>query len=269
MSQTSEPEPTATALNAHVYSRGATSYLPPWVRAGARALRYTVRNMRYMFGRTLRSCPVCGHSGRFFSYGSSISLGVNIDVLCPRCLSLERHRLLALCVDRERLIQGKDVLHFAPEPCLERFLRSCNPARYTTCDYNEKAAELQINIEAIALPDAAYDVVICAHVLEHVDDRRALPELARVVKPGGLLLAMVPIVEGWSDSYENPAMTKRVQDRITHFNQHDHVRFYGRDFRDRLASVGFQVSEYTAEEPDVSRYGLMRGEKVFICRRAD
>ena len=232
-----------------------------------RASRYTWRNIRYLFGRVARECSVCGHKGRFFAYGSPLYLGVNIDALCPSCLSLERQRLLALCVDECRLIHGRTVLHFAPEECLEKFLRARAPEGYMTCDFDPRAAELRVDIEAINLPDASFDVVICAHVLEHVDDQRAIAELARIVKPGGSLLAMVPLIEGWNATYENAAMTDNAEDRITHFNQHDHVRFYGRDFRDRLAQGGFRIEEYTATEPAVTRYGLMRGEKVFVCRK--
>ncbi|MGQ9913353.1 MAG: class I SAM-dependent methyltransferase [Thermogutta sp.] len=44
-----------------------------------------------------------------------------------------------------------------------------------------------------ALPSAAYDLVICSHVLEHLRDPWAvIPELARTVKPGGFLYIEVP-----------------------------------------------------------------------------
>ncbi len=86
------------------------------------------------------------------------------------------------------LIHGRTVLHFAPEECLEKFLRARAPEGYMTCDFDPRAAELRVDIEAINLPDASFDVVICAHVLEHVDDQRAIAELARIVKPGGRCL---------------------------------------------------------------------------------
>jgi SAM-dependent methyltransferase len=104
------------------------------------------------------------------------------------------------------------------------------------------------------------------HVLEHVDDRAAVAELHRVVRPGGLLIAMFPIVEGWDDTYEDSSKAT-ASERLLYFGQHDHARYFGRDARVRLAAPGFVVEEFTATEPNVSRYGLTRGEKVFICRR--
>jgi hypothetical protein len=103
-------------------------------------------------------------------------------------------------------------------------------------------------------------------VLEHVNDHKAAAELFRVLRPGGTLIAMFPIVEGWDTTFEDPARTT-PEERLLYFGQHDHARFFGRDARDRLASPGFIVEEYTATEPNVSRYGLSRGEKVFICTR--
>ena len=108
--------------------------------------------------------------------------------------------------------------------------------------------------------------MICSHVLEHVDDRKAIPELFRITKPGGTVLAMFPICEGWETSYENRDVNSE-DDRLLYFGQRDHVRYYGRDARSRLASAGFQVTEWTALEPYVSRHGLLRGEKIFLCQK--
>jgi SAM-dependent methyltransferase len=233
----------------------------------ARTLRYTYRVLRYAFGRFPRHCTVCGYEGHFFAYGNTFALGTNIDAMCPSCLSLERHRLMAICERREELVAGNDVLHFAPEEGMRKYFLSRHPKSYTTCDYMDEAADLKLNIEKLDLADNAFDVVICSHVLEHVDDRRAIPELFRVVRPAGVVLAMVPLFEGCEASFEDPAKTTTEADRILYFNQHDHVRAYGRDFRQRLRDAGFEVEEFTAVEPDVSRHGLIRGEKVFICRK--
>jgi len=73
-------------------------------------------------------------------------------------------------------------------------------------------------------------------------------------------------VEGWDSTFEDSARTT-PEERLLYFGQHDHVRFFGRDARERLSAAGFDVEEYTAIEPHVSRYGLARGEKIFICSR--
>lgn len=109
-------------------------------------------------------------------------------------------------------------------------------------------------------------MIVCSHVLEHVNDRLALVELYRILRPGGQLIVMVPIIEGWEASYENDAITSD-QDRELHFGQYDHVRYYGRDIRQRLMDSGFTIKEYTAFGADVITYSLLRGEKVFICTK--
>jgi SAM-dependent methyltransferase len=223
--------------------------------------------VRYAFGRFPRECTVCGYEGYFFAYGNTFALGTNIDAMCPKCLSLERHRLMAICEQAHELVAAKDVLHFAPEEGMRAFFKGRGPKSYVSADYMDDSADLRLNIEALDLNNESYDVVICSHVLEHVDDRLAIPELFRVVRPGGILLAMVPLFEGCDTSFEDSAKTKTEADRILYFNQHDHVRAYGRDFRTRLRDAGFTVEEFTATEPKVSQHGLIRGEKVFMARK--
>jgi SAM-dependent methyltransferase len=114
--------------------------------------------------------------------------------------------------------------------------------------------------------DMQYDVIICSHVIEHVDDRAALNELYRVTKPGGRVLLMTPMVEGWEATFEDRSKATE-QERWLYFGQGDHLRFYGSDFRHRIMAAGFELEEFTAVEPEVSKHGLVRGEKVFIARR--
>jgi SAM-dependent methyltransferase len=228
---------------------------------------YGMRVAKSLFGKFPRECTICGYKGRFLAFANPLHLGLNIDSRCPSCISVERHRLIALA-DRERnFFQGKDVLHFAPEPGMKAYINSRHPKRYVTCDYNGEGVDLQIDIQDIKIPDNSFDVVYCSHVLEHVDEARSIPELYRIVRPGGLLLAMVPLIEGWDQSYIDDSKTKNEEDRTLYFNQEDHIRFYGRDFRARLEKPGFVVEEYTAVEPYVSRHALIRGEKIFLCRK--
>jgi len=230
----------------------------------ARALRFGWKSFVRLFGaRHPRSCTVCGHHGRFFSYGYPLVA----DVLCPGCLSLERHRLLALYLSENKVFAGKDVLHFAPEEGMTRIVKQQGPSKYTTCDLFASNVDLKINIEQIALPDESFDRVLCLHVLEHVDDRKAMAEIHRILKPGGVAIVMVPIEEGWDTTYENPAITAPAE-RLYHFGQEDHVRYFGRDLRDRLKAAGFSLNEYTAHEPYVLNHGLKRGEKVFVCTKS-
>ncbi len=209
-----------------------------------------------------KECSICGYRGRFHGFGDP----VRTAAMCPRCWALERHRLFALAA-REGVISfdGKDVLNFTSDAAVQRV--ASNSRQYHTSNYpTANGADFAFNIESIDLPDESYDVVICSHILEHVDDRKAFAELFRILRPGGQLLFMIPIIEGWSATYENPEIVSE-RDRHIHFGQFDHVRYYGADVRQRAAGAGFGVAEYTGSPEDCIRYGLLRGEKLFIARK--
>lgn len=207
------------------------------------------------------TCPCCGYHGLFGHDGMPARIGVR----CPSCQSLDRHRLLTLAMQRGLVtIKGRSVLHFAPEAFISKILEAEQPSSYRTSNYPDlDGADLRLNIEAIDLPDGSIDVVVCSHVLEHVDDRKALGEIHRILSPGGLLVAMVPIIEGWEKTYENPAVNDD-EGRTYYFGQKDHIRYYGADFRDRIRAAGFTLDEFTASGEDSPKYRLSRGMKVFL-----
>jgi SAM-dependent methyltransferase len=209
-----------------------------------------------------RTCSVCGYHGRFQTAGRPR----RIDARCPKCGSAERYRLLALWLDRHGgALREARVLHFAPEKGLTQLLKT-RVGSYQSADLAPGRADLVRNIEAIAEPDWSYDCIVCSHVLEHVDDRKALREIHRVLKPGGVALIMLPVIEGWTSTYENPAVVT-PEERKRHYGQSDHVRYYGADVRERIRRAGFVLEEFTAEGEDVLVYGLQRGEKVFIATK--
>ncbi len=232
--------------------------VPPFQRL--RRLSYVALTLREMRGQFPRECTICGYSGRFLPGGRP----PRYDAKCPRCLSVERHRLVVLALDEAHHGSFGSVLHFAPEPAMEAFLRS-RADSYQSADIAHGRADLRLDIENIDLPEDSLDVVVASHVLEHVDDAAALASIHRVLKPGGLLVALVPIVEAWADTYENPDVVT-PEDRLLHFGQEDHIRYYGRDFPDRLRAGGFDVTERAGTGAECVRFGLMRGEKVFLAR---
>lgn len=224
------------------------------------AIRSAMRSLRPI---SKRKCNICGYHGWFEIFGRPPRL----DAQCPNCLSLERHRLLMLALGKI-VLEPKpiDVLHFAPEAVLEKVFRRRWSDAYRTADLFQPA-DLKLDLEAIELPDSSLDLIIANHVLEHVDDVKASQELCRILRPGGYLLCMVPIVEGWNTTYEN-SLASTDEARMLHFGQEDHIRFYGRDFRTRICNGGgFDlVQEVTSEGQEVVDYGLLRGEKVFLFR---
>ncbi|MCB1255186.1 MAG: methyltransferase domain-containing protein [Austwickia sp.] len=226
-----------------------------------RRLSFVVRTVREMQGQFPRECNICGFEGGFLPGGRP----PRYDAKCPRCQSVERHRLVVLALEEQGLDwSGGSVLHFAPEPAMEAFFRA-HAGTYISADITPGRADRQLDIENIDMPEHSLDVVVASHVLEHVDDRAALRSLHRVLKPGGLLVALVPIVEAWPTTYENAAVVD-PKERLLHFGQEDHVRYYGRDFVDRLREGGFEVTERAGTAPECVRLGLMRGEKVFLGR---
>ena len=91
--------------------------------------------------------------------------------------------------------------------------------------------------------DGQFDFFICSHVLEHIpDDRKALQELFRVLKPSGTGIAMVPINLGIERTLEDPSITD-IAGRWKYFGQDDHVRMYAKkEFISRLESAGFKTT---------------------------
>jgi predicted SAM-dependent methyltransferase len=139
-------------------------------------------------------------------------------------------------------------------------------AEYRSADLFMTGCDLVLNLEKIDLSDESVDAFVASHVLEHVNDSKALKELYRCLREGGVALIMTPIIEGWAETYENTAITSQ-HDRNLHFGQFDHVRYYGADLRDRILEAGFQLEEFTAPPQDCVEYGLMRGETVFLAHR--
>jgi galactokinase/mevalonate kinase-like predicted kinase/SAM-dependent methyltransferase len=214
--------------------------------------------------RAIRFCNICGFHGCFESFGYDRKR----EAQCPQCGSLERHRLLKLWFDRVTPLYAKcRLLHFAPEDSVKAFVKPlCG--LYVTADLHRDDVDLKLNIEALDLDDESFDALLCFHVLEHVNDKRALAEINRILVPGGLAILGVPIVEGWDVSYENPDVST-PKDRLLHFGNETHVRRYGRDFRERFRLAGFELTEVVPDGQECVTYGLVPGERIFVGRKAN
>lgn len=217
-------------------------------------------------------CPVCGGRFRWFvPYGH---VSVRRNALCPSCLALERHRLLWLYLQQRTdfFEARRRVLHVAPERCLLERFRAIHGPGYVTADLESPLAALRADVQDLPLPDDSFDVVICNHVLEHVeDDLRAMRELRRVLAPGGWAILQSPIDSERETTYEDHLITSPSA-RERAFGQRDHVRAYGRDYGQRLSSAGFVVSEdgfaRTLPPGLAERYAVSTDEVVFRCWKA-
>ena len=165
-------------------------------------------------------CPVCGAKYRkFLPYGY---VHARANALCPKCLSLERHRLLWLYLTRETdlLKCYPRTLHIAPEVCIMRHLKphfAGHPGQYVTADLESPLADLHFDVQQIPLADDSVDVILCNHLLEHVaDDRKALCELYRILKPGGWGILLSPVEADYEQTFED--------DTITDPDEHAHLR---------------------------------------------
>lgn len=211
-------------------------------------------------GRRLE-CPTCGGRFRRMRHGRG-----RRDVQCPRCGSYERVRALWLFLrDQTDLGRGRHrVLHFAPEPSIAAAIEALPGVDYLSADIAPGVAMEVVDITAIPYPEGSFDIVVCSHVLEHVpDDRTAMAEVFRALRPGGAAYFMQPVDFGRPETYEDASIVT-PEERERAFNQHNHVRVYGRDIRERLAGAGFEVTErrYTEElDPaERARYALQEGD---------
>ena len=213
--------------------------------------------------------PIDGKSFRsFLPYGYGKQ---RPNVLSPSTLSLERHRILWLYLQYETKFFSEKlkILHFAPEQCfLDRF-RQLKNLDYTTTDLFSPIADVKADICDLPFEDNCYDVIFCNHVLEHIpDDTKAMQELYRVMKKGGFGVFQIPQDLSRDVTFEDNSITDK-DERAKIFGQYDHVRVYGKDYFNKLRSVGFKVDEvdYTKkiDSKQIERFCLMKGELLPIC----
>lgn len=213
--------------------------------------------------------PIDGKSfKRFLPYGYEVQ---RPNVLSPSTLSLERHRLLWLYLKNETDFFRKPlkVLHMAPEQCFLSRFKKMKHLDYTTADLYSPIVDVKADILDLPFKDDEFDIVFCNHVLEHVEsDIKALNELFRVMKSGGMGIFQVPQEMSRESTYEDPSITT-PEEKAKHFGQYDHMRVYGRDYFDRLRSVGFKVKEvnYSKKlDPElVEKYRLAKDEILPVC----
>lgn len=192
------------------------------------------------------------------------------NALAPDSLSLERHRLLWLYLQKRRpdfFTKKAKMLHMAPEYCFMDRFKAMRNLDYVTADLNSPWADVHCDICALPFEENSFDIIFCNHVLEHIeDDQLALQELFRVLRPGGWAMLQVPINYKNASTYEDASITN-PKEREIHFWQDDHYRLYGRDYAHVLSSIGFNASEldfiHTFSKEDIQRYSLMEGEKIY------
>jgi len=190
------------------------------------------------------SCNLCDWSGSNFvnfytGYGH-----VYRNAVCPRCYSHPRHRSYAISI-KDTLTRFTcseiKVLHFSPEAQITEALCADARVNYLSVDIDHRKAMRKEDIRKLSFKDNSFDFIVCMHVFEHIDeDKQAMREIHRVLKPSGVALLDVPIDSTRADTYEDSSVIT-PEARTQEFLQWDHLRLYGRNYPDVLAAEGFRV----------------------------
>jgi len=218
---------------------------------------------------------MCGWTGRRFLDFHSGYGHVYEKAICGGCLSHPRHRSYDFVIRNifSRLsASGKSrVLHFAPESQLEQRLRAHPQVDYLSVDIDYRKAMRKEDVTALSFPDNTFDVIVCIHVFEHIDnDEKAMREVFRVLKPDGVALLDVPIDETREETFEDPTIVDPAE-RTKAYWQWDHVRLYGNDYGCKLEAAGFTVEKrYLIRElgEEVIKWNGLEVTPNYICRKS-
>lgn len=218
-----------------------------------------IRGLSRRFPRNVE-CNICGWWGRRLQ-----SDAWHPYTVCWQCRSHVRHRLLVATWQRierlrfEDLVDGKRILHFAPEDFMTRLLKP-RAAGYRTTDFMRDDVDEKLDLTDMpSVPTGSLDTLIAADVLEHVPDHvQGMREILRVLSPGGTAVLTVPQTDNLAKTHSDPSITDPLE-RERLFGQADHLRIFGDDVKELLESVGFRVRAISADDfpPDaVKRHVL-------------
>jgi len=145
-----------------------------------------------------------------------------VNTICPQCGSLSRTRKLWSLIQNE--VSNKSILHFSPPRSIAKKLKTISKSKYITSDFEgEFEADENFNIENIDAPSNSFDLVICYHVLEHIEnDQKAISELFRILKRGGQCFIQTPFKTGETFEDKN---AKTPEERLKVYGQKNHVEY--------------------------------------------
>lgn len=232
--------------------------------------------------KIITRCSCCGYKGRFrkgfffwnfFIFELKRYRNPNQRVICPRCGSLPRHRIIASwCEQNLAFLKNKKILIFAPEKSMMNYLKKRQISVVTADLYNR--ADMKLDIQDTGLDAGSFDIVFCNHVLEHVDDyKKALQELLRIIAPDGMLICSFPIDMTVEHVREGrPGLTR--WEHISMFGQYDHNRLFGRDSGELIEEAGFDVEciDIQSLPPEilpVTGPADYDTNMIFLCRKAE
>lgn len=222
-------------------------------------------------------CNICGSDIEQWSYcGNDIKTKYSITGngkrvgLCPYCQSYDRGRWFYFVLKSFTSLfeYGGEILHFAPEKQIEKQLRKIENISYYTADILKGAADYVVDMTDMPFDDNKFDYIIANHVLEHIEDEEsAISELKRCIKKYGKIILSFPVAMD-INTFEIEDL-EQEEDRIYYYGQNDHVRLYGKDFKERLETYGLKVEVYCPEElllPKMIEYiKVIPNDNLLIC----
>lgn len=215
----------------------------------------------FFFSGKAKECNICDKKL------SQFVINERNEFMCPNCGSLSRDRRLWQLLEPKIGKSDCKILDFSPSRCLARKLKKINLKNYISTDFSgEFIADFQYDITHLEIENNTFDVICCYHILEHIEeDKKAMTEIFRVLKPNGKIFVQTPFKEG--ETYENPLITK-PQERLKHFGQDDHVRIYSENnLQKRLENAGFQVEINHFVEQKNNYFGFEEKETVFVISK--
>ncbi len=235
----------------------------------------TARKIFFLFNRWFyrggnNYCPICERSYKRFLSGPD---NRSPNAKCPGCGSLERQRLLWLYLTDKLMIKDLKIrlLNIAPDYAIQNKLKKLSGVNYISIDLKSRLAMQKADLTNLPFDEKTFDAVLCYHVLEHIeDDKKAISEIHRVLKPGGWAILQTPFERDRQKTFEDLTI-KSKEERKMLFGQEDHVRIYGRDYVERLTKAGFEVGEDRFvdrfNEIEKKKLALDEDETIIFCKK--
>ncbi len=227
-------------------------------------------------------CPICKFkASKFLPYGKDyeaikrykiIGMGFRKNAICPNCFSKDRERLsylfLQKLINEKSINYSSKIIHFSPEMSLERNFFRKHFLNYFTADIIKNKSDFIIDLQNFNFKEKNFDLVICNHVLEHIeDDAAALKNIYSILKPGGIALLQVPLSTIIDIDFKKENIISDT-DRLNFYGQLDHVRIYSeKNFLQKIKKTGFNhyINEMIVEKKNLPSYGLNEIEKIIFA----
>ena len=260
------------------------AYLPKFVLD---IINLVLHNLRIIYYKGEKfTCPICDYqASSFLPYGRDneaikkykiIPMGYRKNALCPKCYSKDRERLIYLFIktllNNKLLNYNSKIIHFAPERAIEKnfFRKKFN--NYLTADIEGNNVDFNLDLQNLNFTQSNFDLVICNHVLEHIEeDVKSLENIFKLLKPGGFAILQVPFSNLIDEDFSVTNLNNKY-DRFKYYGQEDHVRIYSKNgFVNKIKNTGFELRIYKSSEffDKKNNLGLIENDEIFFAKKIE